>query len=173
MRFAKLALTMILLSGLGFAQQGDTAETRPQKSRAAFDALKDYLSLSQEQLNDLDAVRTSVRDELEPIRREAGEKARALRDAMKKDPIDPQVVSGLRAEIKALRDKMEAKQAEVGAKARKVLTAEQLSKLEQLQEALKLQAAARQAIALRLIEPPESAGPMGGPGMMAPRRRGN
>jgi hypothetical protein len=54
-----------------------------------------------------------------------------------------------------------------------VLTAEQLSKLEQLQEALKLQAAARQAIALRLIEPPESAGPMGGPGMMAPRRRGN
>jgi Spy/CpxP family protein refolding chaperone len=148
---------------------------RPVRARAGFDALKDYLGLTQEQLEQLNTVRSSTWDELQPLRREAAEKARALREAMKKDPIDSNLVTSLRADIKALRDKMEAGRDEVGTAARKVLTQEQLAKLDRLQEALKLQAAARQAIALRLIEPPEGVGPMGGgPGMMMrPHRRGN
>jgi Spy/CpxP family protein refolding chaperone len=175
MRFNKIALAVILLSGLAFGQQGNNAGMRPRMARAGFDILKDYLGLTQEQLEQLNTLRSSVRDELQPLRRDAAEKARALREAMKKDPIDSNLISSIRADIRALREKMEAKQGEIGTAARKVLTQEQLTKLDQLHEVLKLQAAARQAVALRLIEPPEGLGPMGGgPGMMmGPRRRGN
>jgi Spy/CpxP family protein refolding chaperone len=175
MRFAKYTIAVLLLAGAVFAvfaQQGPAAKRRPMRAGAqaaqngAPQALSDYLKLTADQEAQIKAIQTSHREAVQPFAEQMRAKSTELRNAMKADPVDSAKVTALRAEIGKLREDMKAQRDSFAAKFRNVLSVEQQKSLEALEQALKLQAAARQAAHLGLINPPENAGEWGwfGPG---------
>jgi Spy/CpxP family protein refolding chaperone len=155
----------------------------PQRQRAAgrqgaFQALQDYLKLTPQQVDDLKAVQTSMREALRPLFEQLAPKAKALRAELRKDPVDATVVSNLRKEIEDLQNSIKAKREEYAANSRNVLDPDQQKALANLEQALSLQRAAHQAAGLNLIDAPEGAAGFGNeiggfrPGMMGRRSGG-
>lgn len=125
-------------------------------------ALKEALGLSDAQVEQLRNVRRDAATALKPEMEKVREKQRALGEAMKADNPDPAVVGRLMVEMKQMRTAARPERAALKEKALAILTAEQKAKLAELEKALKMAPAARQAAGLGLIEPPE--GMMEGPG---------
>jgi Spy/CpxP family protein refolding chaperone len=138
------------------------------QGRQMSQALVDYLKLTSEQQSQLRTLQTSMRDAIQPLTQQLRSKAQELRDALKTDPVDSAAVTRLRGEIQTLRGNIKAQRDSFATKSLQVLNADQQKLLEGLQQALTLQAAARQAARLGLITPPENEGAWG-EGMM---RRG-
>jgi Spy/CpxP family protein refolding chaperone len=82
-------------------------------------------------------------------------KSQALRDAMTAPNPDPAQVGQMMVELKGLREQMRAARSGLNEKALAVLTPDQKTKLTTLSEANKAAPAARQAMALGLLAPPE------------------
>jgi len=170
MRFAKYTIAVLLLAGAAFAvfaQQGPAAKRKPMMAGAQAaqkgvpQALADYLKLTADQEAQISALQTSFRDAVQPLAQQLRAKSTELRKAMKSDPVDSAKVTALRTDISKLRDDVKAQRDSFAAKFRDVLTAEQRTSLEALEQALTLQSAARQAAHLGLIAPPENAGDWG------------
>jgi len=159
MRLAKLTIALLVMTGPVFAQQGRLGARREtgtgDTQSGNFDALKEYLKLTPAQVADLQTIRTGMRDALKPLVEGLAPKVKALREALRQDPIDSEAVARLRKEVEDARSAIRAKREEFAAKARGVLTAEQVSSLQALDQALRLQRAAGQAAQLGFIEPPE------------------
>lgn len=140
---------------------------RQRTGAANLDALKQYLNLTDAQLDQLRAVRREAAQSARPEARQIQEKARALREEMQSANPDQAKVGRLTVELKQLREQLRAGRSDVSEKARAILTPDQQAKLKALEEARKLAPAMRQATALGLLDPPEPlpagalAGPMG------------
>jgi Spy/CpxP family protein refolding chaperone len=184
MIFTRLSIAVLLLAGIVLAQTAPLQNKGARRQQAAgqqgtpFQALQDYLKLSPQQIDDLKAVQASMREELRPLFQQLAAKARALREELRKDPVDSTAVSNLRKEVETIQSNIKAKREEFASKNRNVLTSDQVKALAALEQALSLQRAAHQAAGLNLIDAPEGKRGfergMGGfrPGMMGRRSGG-
>jgi Spy/CpxP family protein refolding chaperone len=139
--------------------QGPGAMAQRQRARAAVnaDALKQYLNLTDSQVEQLRTARKDLAQANKPVLDQIREKAQALRQEMKSDKPDSTKVGQLTVELKALREQIRTSRDGLGAKTRAILSPEQQAKLKNLEEAQKLAPAIRQAVALGLIDAPEGA----------------
>lgn len=137
-------------------------------------ALKDFLGLSDAQIQQLKDLRTQEMQSLKPTMQEIATKRKALADLMKTANPDPAQVGQLTVDIKNLHASMQSARTDLAAKSLAVLTPDQQAKLKTLQNAQKLMPAVMQATALGLLTPPEGADcpGCGGPGGRGPAGMG-
>lgn len=176
MRFATLTLSILLFAGSAMAQQ---PFPRPGRGNGllAIQALKEYLSLSDAQVTNLQSIQAAMREAIKPLAQDLAAKTKALRDEKQKTTPDQKVIDQLTADITALRAQIETQRTNYQKQARGYLTADQLTFLTKLEDVFKLMPVAHAAVMLDLISGPDGALRMpaafgGGPrpGMM--RRRG-
>jgi hypothetical protein len=157
MRFASWMLSGILIAGSVFAQQGPRRRVAGSGA-VALQGLKNYLSLSDDQVSSLKTVEAQMRDALRPIVQELAAKTRALRDENQKPSPDANVVKQLKEEITGLRDQIRTQRADFQKQLQGFLNADQVASLADLNQALKLLPVARAAAALNLIDSAAAAG---------------
>ncbi len=131
------------------------------------DEVKAYLTLTDQQLQDLASIQSSLRTAQEPLVQQLREKMQALREALRADTVDSALVTQLKAAIASLQAELQSVRAPYRTKALAVLTDKQKASLASLQQALDLMQTAYEAAALNLLDRPE--GFPGGPGGPPPR----
>jgi Spy/CpxP family protein refolding chaperone len=167
----KAAMMTMALAGLMMAQgpgsgrgPGLGAGTPPSP-----DALKEFLGLTDAQVQQLVELRKSQPAAVQPLREQLRTKAEAMREEMQKANPDTNKVAQLMVEMKAIREQIRAEHGKLNDQAKALLTEEQKVKLAQLEAAQKLAPAIRQGIGLGLLSGPEGAGAgRGGPAMLGP-----
>ncbi len=165
----RLTLTLCLVAGTLMAQgpggPGPRRAWAGQPGRQAMaanaDALKDALGLSDAQVQQLRDLRKQEFEAARPAMQQARDKRQALAEAMKSDNPDPAKIGQMMLEMKQLRQSMGSQRSDLQAKARAILTPDQQTKLQSLQDVQARVPALRQAMALGLIAPPAGAGPGG------------
>jgi Spy/CpxP family protein refolding chaperone len=180
----KLMISMVLCSGLLLAQgpmgrrggpgpSGVVAERQAAgRAMAGAGALKDYLGLTDAQMEQMRTLRREQAEQVRPDAQAIRAKAQELRKEMQSSAPDAAKVGQLTVELKQLREKAMAERSGFGDKVRAVLTADQQAKLQALEEAAKLAPAARQAAAMGLITPPRVGTTEGGVPPQGPMMRG-
>jgi Spy/CpxP family protein refolding chaperone len=159
----KLAILALTGASLLCAQnQGFRA--RPAQAPAAGKALQEQLQLSDQQMTQLRDLRKQQFEAMKPQLQQLRTAAQSLRDLTQSANPDAAAVGKQTLEVKNLREQIRAGREDLDKKSRAILTPQQLEKLKDLEAAMKMFAAARQAQALGLIEGPagDGAGPMGG-----------
>lgn len=129
-------------------------------------ALKEALGLTDQQVQQLTDLRMQVAEENRSIAEQIRAKRQEITELMKSANPDPLKVGQLHVDIKKLHDQRLAKLEAMRTQALALLTAEQKQKLAELEKSVTLARAARQAVALGLIAPPQppaGAGPGRGP----------
>lgn len=169
----KAMLMTLALAGLSLAQgpgAGLRAGTPP-----APDALKAFLGLTDAQVQQLTELRRSHPEAMKPYAEQLQTKAQALREEMLKANPDAAKVGQLMVEMKAIREQMRAERVKLNDQAKALLTEAQKAKLAELEKAMELAPAIRQAIGLRLLNGPEGVGAGSGrrgPGLLGPGAAG-
>jgi chromosome segregation ATPase len=153
MKIVTPLLAVVLGSAL-MAQQGMAADRGPR-----LEALKSYLGLSDQQVETLTAVQRSFMEATRSIHEQIAAKQKELREEMAKSEPSASVAGQLMADAKALRSQIDAKRDEFRTQTRVVLNDQQRIALSALETALSLQQAARQAVAINLLEAPEGTEP--------------
>jgi len=134
-------------------------------------ALKEALGLSDQQMQQLRDLRKQTAEDNRAVVEQIRSKRQELAALMQSANPDPAKVGQLMVDIRKLEDQRKARVEEFRTKALALLTAEQKQKLADLEKALTLAPAARQAVGLGLIAPPQrGAGLAGRAGRMAPMR---
>lgn len=153
--------------GVGMAQ---AAPNQPQ----ALTALKEALGLTDQQVQQLLELRKQTADDNRSVAEQIRTKRQELANLMQTANPDPARAGQLLVDIKKLEEQRRARLEEFRSKALALLTADQKQKLADLEKALRLGPAARQAVGLGLIAPPQGTpgmpGMMGAPGRWAPIR---
>lgn len=159
--FAALAFSGLLLAqGPGFGPgPGAAAGTPPAPT-----ALKEFLGLTDTQVQQLIDLRKSLPDVMKPFAGQIREKQQALREEMQKTNPDPAKVGQLMVEMKQVRENMRAAREKQDEQAKALLTPDQKTKLAQLEAAQKLAPAIRQGVGLGLLDGPAGAGARRGDG---------
>jgi len=176
MKIAGVCLAVLLGAVLLFALQGPFERGRGMNA-VPTDRVQTFLSLSDQQLQDLKAVQSSFREAAAPMMQKIGEKMRALREAVEQDP-DSALVTQLKAELADLRTQEQNLRSQYRAQAEAILTSQQKTRLAVLQQALELMPIIRQATGLNLLDAPQDfpGGPggarMGGPPPLGGLRTG-
>lgn len=132
------------------------------------DALKQYLSLTDAQVQQLKDLRRQQAESQRPTLEQIRDKRQQLAQAVRAASPDSALIGQLTVDIKNLSESLRSARTDLAAKAHNVLTPDQNTKLAALQEAQKLMPAAGQATALGLLVPPAGAAGAGmgqGPGM--------
>jgi len=142
-----------LVAAAAFAQSFPTPDVS---------ALKTYLNLTDAQVTSLQAIRTQQRTALSNTHQQLQQKQQSLNSLLSGGSTDPNAVGQLVLDIQALRKQVSTANSSLQAQAVSVLTADQKTKLNALQDAAKLQPAIREAEFLFLLAPPTP--PAGGPG---------
>ncbi len=128
--------------------------TKPAANAAADPAaLKTYLSLSDAQLSQLRQLKVDHHNAVAPIRTQLAPLQRQLRDQIASGA-DPSAIAQTAAKIEPLRKQLTDANDNYQKQALAVLNPDQTTKLNALQEAMKLAPAIRQAVAMGLISPP-------------------
>jgi Spy/CpxP family protein refolding chaperone len=131
--------------------------------RPAITAAANYLGLSDQQVQELTALRRDEQNALAPLRGQIGEKSKALAEARKAANPDPAVVGQLVLDLQRLRDEIRRANEDYHTKAVAVLDAGQREKLASLEKAGERDATTRAAVAgataLNLILPPQTQRP--------------
>lgn len=151
MKGLRFAPALIFLTVLG-------AQTPP------LDSVKSYLGLQDSQMQSLQQLRQQQFQAVHSALSELATKQQSLREQLDRGSTDAAALGKLLLEIEGVRKRIAQTQQSYVSQALNVLTAEQKSKLAALEQALKLEVAARQAVALGLLAPPEPE-----PGVPAPR----
>ena len=115
------------------------------------DQVKNYLGLSDQQLQDLASIQNSLREATASLIHQAGDK----RQAVQQNTVDAAAVTQLRSDLDALQTQERNLRAPYKARALAVLTNQQQASLANLQQALDLMQAASQAAALNLLDMPQ------------------
>lgn len=154
MRIGKMLITAVLGAGLiaSLSMAQPRGAGRGLGKGAGTGALKEYLGLSDAQVQQIREVTKQQMEGVKPLADQIREKGNALRDEMKKESPDQAKVGQLTVELKNLREQMKSKRAARADSISAILTPEQRAKLKTLEEAAKLGPAARQAGALGLID---------------------
>ena len=143
-RISIIACTALLCLGPATAQDTIDESGGPK-------ALIDYLGLSEFQLAALRDVQASIRDAAQPVAEEARAKRQELRQAKQQDPPDTNLIGMLTMELEELAERLASIRGDFQDDAAAVLDSNQLALLGALEDALALQAEARQAAGLNLI----------------------
>jgi Spy/CpxP family protein refolding chaperone len=151
MRIATVTLAVLLCAATGAAQTVPAAPATGAP-RGNLDQLKTFLSLTDPQIQQIKNLEMTQRAVLRPMFKDLATIGRDLRAALKKEPVDPARVTQLRAELQSKRTDIQTQRAVLRTQIQGVLTTQQQAQLQQLQDALNLQAAARQAAMLDLIQ---------------------
>lgn len=154
MKKSQLFLAVVCATAL-FAQNSPT-RTPPT------DQVKTYLSLTDAQVQSLQAIQQQERSTLSSVHQQLAQKQRALAQAMQSGSADATTLGNLLLDIVNLRKELTQGQTTYHTQAVAVLTAAQQTKLQALQAAADLAPTIRQAEFLYLVTRP--AGAMGGPG---------
>ena len=117
--------------------------------------LKNFLKATDEQVDELQALRRSSRELLMPILQDMREKRAALREAMQQEAPDTALVGQLTVDLKALREQIKAKRGEQREQALALLTPSQIEALDGLKQAMESGPAAHQAVRMNLLEGPD------------------
>jgi Spy/CpxP family protein refolding chaperone len=134
-------------------------------------ALKEALGLSDQQMQQLLDLRKQTAEANRTVVEQIRSKRLELAALMQSANPDPAKAGQLMVDIKKLEDQRKARVEEFRTRALALLTAEQKQKLADLEKALTLAPAARQAAGLGLIAPPQrGAGLAVRPGRMMPLR---
>lgn len=168
MKKTTIILAFVLSVGTVLAEQGPPPGG-PGWGAQSLDALKTFLQLSDKQVQDIKALRTSFRDSVKPIHDQIMTKQQDLKQELDKAAPDSAIVAQLMVDVKNLRNQIKTKRDEQKPQFLALLTDVQKSSLANLQQALSLQQAAHQAAALGLIDAPEGAN-FGGPGFGGMRK---
>jgi Spy/CpxP family protein refolding chaperone len=155
MKKITVILVFVLSMGTLLAQQGPPA-MGPRSGTPRLDALKSFLQLSDQQVQNLTALLTSFRDAVKPIHEQIMTKQKELRQELDKASPDPSVVAQLMVDVKNLRNQIKTKRDELRPQLVAILSDSQKSALATLQQALSLQQAAHQAVESSLIEAPQN-----------------
>ncbi|MGC8759635.1 MAG: Spy/CpxP family protein refolding chaperone [Bryobacteraceae bacterium] len=160
------------MGGPGFGPRwGAGPAGASQGQPAAPAALKEYLGLTDQQVQQLLDLRRQAAEDNRGVVEQIRAKRQELATLMQTANPDPAKAGQLLVDIRKLEDQRRARLDEFRTKALGLLTAEQKQKLAELEKALTLGPAARQAVGLGLIAPPrQGAGMMGGAGPLAPMR---
>jgi len=127
------------------------------------DAVKNFLALTDAQVNQLVQLRQQERTTLRPILQQLRIARQSLRKAMQAG--DSATVTSTMATIKDLQSQIANTNSNFRTQAVAILTDAQKAKLQVLQDALNALPAARQAIGLNLLTPPAG---LRAPGMLGP-----
>lgn len=163
MRLATLFLTAALAVSTLAAQPGP----RPGRDRErgpGFDQIKSYLGLSEEQAQQFQALRQSLRESVRTLMQDTRAKREQLREELARESPSPGIVGDLTVQLQQARKQAGEKRKEFGQQARAILTEEQQAKLAALEEAKALIPAIRQAQGLQLLEGENPDWPGFGPG---------
>jgi len=128
------------------------------------DQVKAYLNLQDSQIQSLVQLQQQNMQAAQSLLGELAAKQQTLRDQLDRGSTDAAALGKLLLETETLRKRLSEIHTSYRTQALSLLTAEQRTKLATLEQALKLEAAVRQAMALGLLSPPEPTG-MEGPGI--------
>lgn len=167
MRIASVTLVVLLFAATALAQTAPAVPAQPATGMR-FEQLKSYLDLTPSQVEQLKSLETTQRTTIMPIFKEMRTIDTNLRAELNKQPVDPARITQLRAESQTKRTDIQSQRAQLRTQILGVLNTQQQAKLQQLEEALKLQVPARQAAMLDLIPAPN--GVLGMQGRMAEAR---
>lgn len=164
---AAVAGAMIATAGLILAQ-GAGGQARSGRPAPGGKALQEQLQLTDQQVTQLRDLRKQQFESTAAQRQQLRTAATSLRDMMQSANPDAAAVGKQTLEVKQLREQVRSAQQEYAKKALALLTPQQAEKLKDLEAALKMMPAARQAQAMGLIEAPAGVAAMGA-GRMARR----
>jgi Spy/CpxP family protein refolding chaperone len=149
------------VSQIAFAQVVGTPRPPVSVYQPAFEDLKQALGLTDAQLQQLQALQRTKQMASQAIYQQIGAKQKQLNDMLNSDKPDAQTLGQLEIDMANLR-KQTMGTASVKDQALAILTDAQKAKLADLQNAMKLQRAAGEALGLGLIDPPPQAPGRGG-----------
>jgi Spy/CpxP family protein refolding chaperone len=115
-----------------------TLDNRSLQGRQALSELKEYLGLSEEQVVKLQELRKGIQAQMQPLRAQLKENRTALKNLMDASNPDQAEVGKLVLENRGIRGKMKAVRDSVRDQVMSVLTNEQKTQIQELQEAMKL-----------------------------------
>jgi Spy/CpxP family protein refolding chaperone len=118
------------------------------------EALKSYLGLTDAQVEQMRTLRKQRAEEMQAQSAKVRAKALELRQLVQSASPDAAKVGALTLELKQLRETTAASRSGLSDQVKAILTADQKAKLAALEEAVKLGPAARQAVALGLVDAP-------------------
>lgn len=131
---------------------------RPGAAAPGISAVKDFLGLSDQQVQQLVEMRREEQQVLQPLRQQVREKAQALREAQQAATPNPTTVGQLILDLQSLRKQVAAVNESYHTKALSLLDATQKEKLANLEQAIQRANRARPAIngatALNLLAAP-------------------
>ncbi|MCS7315230.1 MAG: hypothetical protein RMI94_04810 [Bryobacterales bacterium] len=130
----------------------------------ATDALKSYLGLQDSQIESLRQLRQQQTQAIQSLVAELAARQRALREQLDRGVTDTAALGRALLEIEGLRKRLTEVENAARNQALAILSSDQRAKLDALEQARKLEAAVRQAIALGLLAPP-TIEPWPGPGV--------
>jgi hypothetical protein len=155
MRISVVAIALILVAAFACAQPAGPALTQ----------LKAYLSLSDAQVQSIQAVQSNLRTSTASLRQQMNGKQRELNTAVREGSTSAAALGQLHLDNQALQKRIADAEAAAGPQMAAVLTPAQQALLQNLVEAQKLQAAVREAEMLGFITPADGRGAGMGPGM--------
>ena len=150
---AAVAGAMIATAGLILAQ-GAGGQARSARTAPGGKALQEQLQLTDQQVTQLRELRKQQSESTAAQRQQLRTAATNLRDLMKSANPDTGAIGKQTLEVKQMREQLRSAQQDLAKKALAILTPQQAEKLKDLEAALKMVPAARQAQALGLIEAP-------------------
>lgn len=151
-------IAVILVTAAGLAAQMPRG-FRPQAAEGSkLESLKSTLGLSDAQVEQLKQLRKDAFTSNQSLRTQLREKHEALSAAMRSENPDGAAIAAALRDLQSLRAQVKTRHEDFGKSARALLMPQQASQLASLEQSLKTIPAARQAVALGLIAPPENAG---------------
>jgi Spy/CpxP family protein refolding chaperone len=160
MKLAKVILILAATVLLGQTPQQPAARQGAQAVRAR-EALKTALGLSDQQIEQLTALRKEERQALQPVRQEMQQAQKALRDAMAAGTPDPAAIGKLTLQLRGIRQQVQQTNQTYRDRALGLLDDAQKTKVQNLQQTMQRLERIRPAIAgarlLNLLEVPRKA----------------
>ncbi len=144
---------------LGLSAAVALAQTAPSQ-RAPVGAVKTFLSLSDQQVQQLVQLRRDERQALQPVRQQMKDKAQALQQLHQSANPDPTAVGQLVLDVQKLREQVRTVDGDYHKRALDILDATQREKVQNLQNAAQRMARTRRVVggaaALNLLERPKA-----------------
>jgi Spy/CpxP family protein refolding chaperone len=167
-------LLLILPAAILLAQAPPPAGApRPgAQARPAVAALKTFLELTDQQVNQLVQLRREEQETLSPIRQQVADKLKALRDALAVGSPDAAAVGGLTLDVRNLRQQVRQTNEDYHNRALGLLDDGQKTKLKRLEQVVRLRPAVAGATTLNLLLPPPQPQGTAAQGQMLRRRLG-
>lgn len=148
----KILAALLLSAPLLVAQTGDVRFEAVHVGMGGHESLKDYLSLSDDQIQQLRDLRREQFHQMQPSMQAMAETQRALDEALEAASPDPVVIGQLTLELRKHREAMPDARNAMRTMALGILDSNQRAKIDAIEEAMRLQPTAQQAMSLNLLD---------------------